>query len=183
MIYTTQSVVQCANYVIAARMHDMSYGQFIHALKHGLVKMPPQREIDRRKVRVEPERKAAKSKLKTNRPVCQYDDNGELICIYETAHMAAAVVGVSRAAQITQVCDGKALKVRGFQWRYEGDPPPGPINKTARQKEIICRFCGKTYIGKLSSHFCCDECREAWQAQEARRRARECRARKAQNRK
>ena len=183
MKYATQSVEQCTNYVIAARMHGMSYGQFIHAFKHGLVKMPPQREIDRRKVRVEIKRKDAKSKFKTNRPVCQYDDNGELICTYESSHMAAAVVGASRAVQITQACDGKKERAYGYQWRYENDPPPGPINKTARQKEIVCRFCGKTYIGKLSSHFCCDEHREAWQAQEARRRARECRARKTQNRK
>lgn len=61
---------------------------------------------------------------KRGKKVYQYDLQGNLLNIYSTAQEAADAVGAS--IQLLTMCCRKIIKsAKKFQWRYEGDTPPG----------------------------------------------------------
>lgn len=59
--------------------------------------------------------------------VYQYDFEGNLVNVYNTAQEAADAVNAS-IQSIAMCCRGLTKSSRKYQWRYEGSPTPGPYN-------------------------------------------------------
>lgn len=160
-------MITATEMTIAARLNDMSYGQFVHLLKCGAVTIPPSEEIQARIV-------GKKKDDRFVKPVVQYDMKGEYIATYASTGEAAIAIGRDRraACNITCNCCGKSNSAYGYQWRYEGDKAPGvyinrgemPIRRTERVDKI-CVLCGKPYKGVQRSRYCSRDCAEQAQAE------------------
>ena len=95
---------------------------------------------------------------------------GEYIATYATTGDAALAIGKERSANssIRNACIGNMNSAYGFQWRFEGDNPPGiyvnrgkmPIRKTTLVDKVCVR-CGKPYRGVARSLYCSGDCANA----------------------
>lgn len=155
-------MITATEMTIAARMHGMSYGQFYNALKCGSLNMPPMEEIRKRMVKPKTKELAVDS----DRPVCQYDLNGEFICSYENVYQAASALGRDNASSIKAALSGKCQSAYKCQWRYLGEDAPGMLERKKVNfygpqywVEKPCKHCGKIYKGPKNSRYCSDECK------------------------
>jgi hypothetical protein len=56
----------------------------------------------------------------SEKPVCQMDENGNVIALWRNAGTAATIAGYSDL-QIRQCCRGTAQSANGYSWKYAGD--------------------------------------------------------------
>lgn len=145
---------------IAARMSGMDYGKYSNLLEHGFVTLPPMAEI--RAQLVQPKRRHTLNPAM--RPVDCYDMDGNYIRTYPSVAAAAEVLGTSRN-MINSNLNGRAKSGYGYQWRWEGDEPPGKYVKEKQTMAIpskrapkvkICEVCGKKFEGLKNAKFCPD---------------------------
>lgn len=166
---------------VAARMQGIeSYGKYVFLLRQGRVAPPPIEEINAAMKGV----KKPRGK-NTGRRVVQYSkETGERIADFADTLEAAHACKKTCRTQIYQACEGHALSAHGYQWRYEGDEPPGPYKQGPHQlpltvtekKRKHCRRCGAEYLGLSSSWYCSSECRAAAMRQSRAKYARKVRA-------
>ena len=149
---------------IAARMNGMEYGKYSNLLENGLATLPPMEEI--RAQMVKPKRRSTVDAAL--QPVVCYDFDGEFVRVYPSVAVAAELLGKSRS-MIRYALSGRARSAHGFQWRYEGDAPPGKYVKEVQTIKItskrtpvdkVCKVCGKTFKGVGSAKYCSDACRQ-----------------------
>lgn len=151
---------------IAAKMNGMDYGKYSFLVECGKAPLPPLDEI-RAQMVVQKKRRDGEV-----RAVMQYSLKGEYIATYPSAADATEALGRERrtSGNICNACSGKAASAFGYQWRYEGDNPPGvyinrgsiPIKRTQRVDKV-CVLCGKPYKGLGRSLYCSSECAKAAQ--------------------
>lgn len=63
-------------------------------------------------------------RIKSSKPVSQYNLNGNFISTYPSAKTASENVPGANRSYITQVCKNKRKSAGGFIWTYEGQPVP-----------------------------------------------------------
>lgn len=146
----------------AARAEGLSYGKFMFLVRCGMRELPapgPKPKTEK------PPRKYVRN---SGRRVVKYDLEGVQISVYASVSEAAAAMGVS-SKTIRGACNGACFTSRGYQWRYEGAPPPGkyvasptaPMPRAEVPK--VCQLCGKPYMGIKTSKYCSKEhAREAY---------------------
>ena len=162
-----------AEICIAARLQGVDgYGKYVHLLNCGMIVPPTMSEI-----RAAMPKKKRKYKPGEVRPVVQYDLKGEKIAEFADARSAALNMGKTSIQAIRAACTGVTNSAFGFQWRYEGDAPPGVYTRAPRQMpmtvtervERVCTVCGKKYIGTRRSKVCSDECRKVVRSEHNRK--------------
>lgn len=150
---------------IAAQMAGLNYGEWHYRCEvlH-IIEPPPIEEIHKR---IKPPKQQAIG-ARADRPVCQYDLQGEFVASYPTVYAAAAAMGKENLKSIIAACSGRYLKAYGFQWRYMGEKAPGELEhkKVVRAtaghlEEKPCKQCGKVYKGPKNSRYCSDDCKAA----------------------
>lgn len=152
---------------IAARICGMDYGKFVHLLRQGLVTLPSMAEIRKRMVTI---KTAEPQAARPNTPVIQYSKAGEYIARYDTVRAAAMALDVDNSCinnalgSIYRACDGRQKTAYDYQWRYEGDEPPGSIVRpqqpitVAERLEMTCPICGQVFRGTKRKRYCSPEC-------------------------
>lgn len=160
-------------YTIAAKNVGMDYGKYVFLLGCGMAKLPPLEEIMAQMV--------IKKKRSTNEPraVVQYSMKGEYIATFVNAGDATAALGRDRRTShnINHACNGSARSAFGYQWRYEGDNPPGiyarlsgeiPV-RIAKRVDKVCVLCGAAYKGAGRSLYCSKKCADIAKAESGKR--------------
>lgn len=162
-------MISITEMTIAARLSGMDYGKFVHLLRQGLVTLPSMAEIRKRMVTI---KTAEPQAARPNTPVIQYSKAGEYIARYDTVKSAAMALDVDNSCinnalgSIYRACDGRQKTAYDYQWRYEGDEPPGIISKARHQQpitvaerlEMTCPICGQVFRGTKRKRYCSPEC-------------------------
>jgi len=77
------------------------------------------------------------------KPISQYSLSGDFIKEWPTISAAAKAMGV-HSVPLSNVCKGAKKTCAGYQWRFSGDPKPGPVDlhrkRTKKMKGPIYQF-------------------------------------------
>ena len=173
-------MISITEMAIAARLSGMDYGKFVHLLRQGSVTLPSMAEIRKQMVTI---KTAVPQVARPNTPVIQYSKAGDYIARYDTVKSAAMALDVDNSCinnalgSIYRACDGRQKTAYDYQWRYEGDEPPGIISKARHQQpitvaerlEMTCPICGQVFRGTKRKRYCSPACAAVAMKESSRR--------------
>lgn len=158
---------------VACKLAGMTYGKWHYLCEVvGAIPPPSEEEIEANTKHVK-KRRAREINPNQRRAVTAYKFDGKEAMTYPDAYVAARAIGKDAAA-IHRVCNGKQYSAHGYQWRYAGDPAPGPLIRR-RSSDVgmkvfnkICQHCGRPYTGSKQSLYCSDTCRDEVQRERSK---------------
>ncbi len=156
---------------VACKLAGMDYGQWHYLCEVlGVIEPPTAEEIRKH---MHHRAKGSEHERRRNCPVTAYDKKGREITTYPSVEIAATVLK-AQTSGIYAACNGRYYSSHGYQWRYAGDPPPGPlIHKRSGDVGIValkktCKHCNRPYVGTRKSRYCSDTCRAAVQVERSK---------------
>lgn len=158
---------------VACKIAGMSYGKWHYLCEVlGMIPPPTEEEIAANTKHVK-KRNQREINPNQRRAVVSYNFEGKELITYPDAYVAARAIGKDAAA-IHRACGGKQYSAHGYQWRYAGDPAPGPLIRR-RSSDVgikvlqkICQHCQRPYVGSKQSRYCSDTCRDAVQLERSK---------------
>lgn len=90
---------------------------------------------------------------KLSKPIIQYDKNGNFIKKYSSITEASKAIGIECSNISNALGNNGRLSVGGYQWTYDGEPPPGAYSpKTFNTKKPVLQFDRQgNFIAEYSS--------------------------------